>query len=475
MEQDQALEILLSGRSVFLTGGPGTGKSYVIREFMKRSRRVALTASTGIAATNIGGQTIHSWSGIGARRELTSTDVFVIRNGPAGRRIRSADTLVIDEVSMLSGDTLQMLDYVCREARGVIHRGDLNKPFGGLQVVLVGDFFQLPPVVVKKEDVRWHFAFEAPCWGELDPRVCYLTKVHRQDEPEFLSLLASIRAGRCDPGDYRLHDRFFDHRDDVPVGVPHLDTHNKDVNALNAVRLASLPGPSATFRMTSEGEPNHVSALMRGCQSPETLTLKDGATVIFTRNDQEGRFVNGTTGVVVDARGADGWPVVQLKGSDGKPGAKVTAEPVSWEMVEQTDEQALDTAALPQVKPIGSALALPEARTEKRVLARISQVPLRLAWGITVHKSQGMSLDAAVMDLSRTFEYGQGYVALSRVRSLGGLHLLGWNYRALQVHPLVLRKDAEFRAASDALDNAYDRAELRRPGYPTLSSAVERV
>jgi ATP-dependent exoDNAse (exonuclease V) alpha subunit len=204
-----------------------------------------------------------------------------------------------------------------------------------------------------------------------------------------------------------------------------------------------------------------VEALIKGCQSPEALTLKDGATVIFTRNDPEGRFVNGTTGVVAGARGNDGWPVVQLTGADGKPGALVTAEPVTWEMVEQTDEQALDTAAL-----LHGKTSIADPRTEKRILARISQVPLRLAWGITVHKSQGMSLDAAVMDLSRTFEYGQGYVALSRVRSLGGLHLLGWNYRALQVHPKVLSKDSEFRAASEAL---YDRAELRRPGYSTLS------
>lgn len=463
MKQSQALEILLSGASAFLTGGPGTGKSYVIREFISGARRVALTASTGIASTNIGGQTIHAWSGIGARRELTSTDVYAIRNGSAGRRIRSADTLVIDEVSMLSGDTLQMLDYVCRAARDA-----WNKPFGGLQVILVGDFFQLPPVVVAKNNIRWHFAFEAPCWEELDPCVCYLTKVHRQDEPEFLALLSSIREGKCDPDDYRLRDRLFE-RDDVPGSVPHLDTHNDRVNSLNAVRLASLAGPSATFRMTSDGEPNHVSALMRGCQSPEALTLKDGATVIFTRNDPAGRFVNGTTGVVVEARGEDGWPVVQLRDADGDPGALVTAEPVSWEIAEQTGEQAIDTAALPKRARVAEGLL-----TEKRILARICQVPLRLAWGITVHKSQGMSLDAAVMDLSRTFEYGQGYVALSRVRSLGGLHLLGWNAGALQVHSKVLSKDAEFRAASEVLDDACGRDDLRRPAYSMPSSAVGR-
>ena len=438
MRQYQALEILLSGKSVYLAGGPGTGKSTLIRQFMQRTRRnVALTASTGIAATNIGGQTIHSWSGIGARQTL---DVYAIRNGPAGRRIRSADTLVIDEISMLSGDTLQAVDDVCRGARGA-----WGRPFGGLQVILVGDFFQLPPVINKANKPRFLFAFDAPVWKALDPAICYLTHNYRQDnDPEFQALLASIRRNECDPGDCRLHYRLFE-RDEIPGSVPHLDTHNDRVNALNAVRLANLPGASATYRMTSEGNPYHVAALMKGCQSPDILSLKDGATMIFTRNDPDGRFVNGTTGVIADARGAGGWPVVELK-----DGAEVTAEPASW-FVDDLDEE--------------------QERYVRR--ATITQVPLRLAWGITVHKSQGMSLDAAVMDLSASFEYGQGYVGLSRVRSLDGLYLLGWNARALQVHPQVLAKDFEFRAASEALEALYGRAEFRQPHSGALSSTAE--
>ena len=461
MRQSLALEIMRSGRSVFLTGEPGAGKSYTVRKFMEcPTSRIALTASTGIAATNIGGQTIHAWCGIGARQKLTRSDVYAIRNGPAGRRIRAADTLVIDEISMLSGDVLQMLDYVCRAARDARH-----EPFGGLQVILVGDFFQLPPVSFK----RWRFAFEAPAWEALDPFVSYLTEQHRQADAEFLDLLASMRSGCCDPEDARLWAR---HVEDAPAGIPFLSTHNQSVDAINVARLKELPGASCAFHMTGEGEPGLVTALKRGCQSPEALTLKEGALVMFTRNDPAGRFVNGSAGVVVDVTGADGWPVVRLKGADGKPGALVTAAPVSWEIVEESDEEAIDTAA----SPAHRTAAAVSRQTEKRTLAKICQVPLRLSWAITVHKSQGMSLDAAVIDLSRTFEFGQGYVALSRVRSLAGLRLLGWNEFALRVHPAVLAKDAEFRAASDALENdAYGQDGRRRPGSGMLASPVECV
>jgi hypothetical protein len=369
MKQSQALGILLSGRNAFLTGGPGTGKSYVIREFTNRSRRVALTASTGIAATQVGGQTIHAWSGIGARRALYPSDAHAIKNGLAGARIRAADT--------------------------------------------------------------------------------------------HMALLASIRAGRCDPQDPRLLAR---HVRDRPEGIPFLSTHNTSVDASNVARLKELPGLAMTFSMTSEGPEHLVSALTRGCQSPEALTLKEGALVMFTRNDPDGRFVNGSGGVVVGMGSVDGRPMVRLMDD-----AEVTAAAMSWEIVEETDEEAIDVTA-----PARQATAATALRTEKRTLARICQIPLRLGWAITVHKSQGMSLDAAVMDLSRTFEYGQGYVALSRLRSLDGLYLMGLNEFALRVHPAVLAKDLEFRAASEALNEAYGRAELRRPGYSTFSAAVER-
>ena len=403
-----------------------------------------MTASTGIAAVNISGRTVHSWSGIGANSTLSRSQLYAIKNSQAGARIRDADTLVIDEVSMLSGDTLEAIDNACRAARDVWH-----KPFGGLQVILVGDFFQLPPVI--KNGAQYRFAFEAPAWEELDLAVCYITERHRQNDPAFLELLSSIRSGECDPGAPMLRRRLFD-PEGVPDNIPSFRTHNEAVNAMNAARLAGLPGLGVSYTMVSEGDPRLVSELARGCQSPERFTLKDGSVVMFTRNDPAGRFVNGTTGVVVDACGRDGWPVVETRG-----GSIITADPMAWEVLEPEPEE----------RDIGRPIV-------RRVLARITQVPLRLGWAITVHKSQGMSLDAAVMDLSGAFEYGQGYVALSRVRSLEGLHLLGWNERALQVHPAVLRKDFEFRAASNALSTACGRCELRKSYTGPLCSTLQR-
>jgi len=458
MKQSKALEILLSGRNAFLTGEPGAGKSYVVRKFMEcTASRVALTASTGIAGTNIGGQTIHAWSGIGARQELTGRDLGMIRNGRAGARIRAADVLVIDEISMLSGDVLQMLDYVCRTARDAQH-----EPFGGLQVILVGDFFQLSPVSFK----RWRFAFEAPAWGALDPAICYLTEQHRTGDAALHELLKAIRRDECDRYHPALRSQYVRH-DKLRRDIPLLLTKNELVDRFNAAQLEDLPGAPCVFHMMSEGEPQHADALKRGCQSPEELELKDGAVVIFTRNDPAGRFVNGSTGVVVEARGGGGWPRVRL---NDKAKTIITAEPMEWQIDEPDEEEPIDTAHSP-----GATNAAPRVQTVKRTLARIRQVPLRLAWGITVHKSQGMSLDAAAMDLSGAFEFGQGYVALSRVRSLEGLYLLGWNDRALRMHPAVLPRDFEFRAASGALDDACNRDEIDRSCSATFSAVVERV
>jgi hypothetical protein len=189
-----------------------------------------------------------------------------------------------------------------------------------------------------------------------------------------------------------------------------------DVDRINQAELIKLPGEAKSFHMTSMGDKLLADGLKRGCLSPERLDLKTGAVVMFTKNDPDGRFVNGTLGVVSDFDKEDGYPVVVTKS-----GFTIFTKPAEWKVSE-----------------------------DDSVKAGIEQVPLRLAWAITVHKSQGMSLDAAVMDLSHAFEYGQGYVALSRVRSLSGLHLLGWNERALRVHPQALAKDADFRRASAA-------------------------
>lgn len=431
MTQDEALAILRTGASVFLTGEPGSGKTHTVNRYVEYLRKCriepAITASTGIAATHIQGMTVHSWSGIGIREGLTAEDLDQIaENRWAAERITRARALIIDELSMLSARTLSMVDAVCRRVRRS------PGPFGGLQVVLVGDFFQLPPVVQKRretlrllpdeeEDGVGAFAYQSRAWSALDPVVCYLTEQHRQEDADFLRILSAIRGNACSPEDRaRIRSRI-GAAGDAADKAPRIFPYNADVDRINAKELARLPGESRAFRMAAQGAVPLVKMLKDGCLSPEELTLKTDARVMFTRNNPAEGFVNGTLGTVVEFAKDSGYPVVRTY--DGR---SITAEPVEW---------TVDDGG--------------------RRVAKITQIPLRLAWAITVHKSQGLSLDAAVMDLSGAFEYGQGYVALSRVRTLSGLHVLGVNDRAFQVHPEVLAKDREFRAASAHAHQAF--------------------
>lgn len=429
MTQKEALAILKTGANVFLTGEPGSGKTHTINQYVSFLRahgiEPAITASTGIAATHVGGMTIHSWSGIGIRRELTDYDLDkMAQNERLVRRVERAKVLIIDEVSMLSSATLRMVDIVTRALRNI------REPFGGLQTVLVGDFFQLPPI--SRQDVgsdgmrlafsnqrgnpNAEFAYLSPSWTEINPITCYLSEQYRQEDSAFLEILSGIRRGDVSA----LHLERLDKRRISATathdGITKLFPHNADVDRINEGELGKIKGEAQLFEMTSSGAKILVEQLKRGCLSPELLKLKIGAKVMFTKNDPERKFVNGTTGEVIGFSEMSACPVVKTRA-----GRTIETEPMDWSI-----------------------------EADGKILASITQIPLRLAWAITVHKSQGMSLDSAVMDLSQAFEYGQGYVALSRVRTLGGLYLLGWNSRALQVHPDALKKDVDFRAHSEA-------------------------
>lgn len=413
MTQQEALTILKTGANVFLTGEPGSGKTHTINVYIRYLRaakiRVAVTASTGIAATHIGGVTLHSWSGIGIKKTLSKYDIDRIATTQRlVRRIEQTAVLIIDEVSMLDGRVLDSVDAVCRE----IKRSD--QPFGGLQVVLVGDFFQLPPVARAGEESA-QFAFASSAWAALKLLVGYLSEQHRQEDQHFLAVLTSLRRAAVTA----KHRRLLDTRCVQPAaGLQHdltrLYAHNADVDRINQVRLERIAGSVKRFQMKQKGKPSLIQQLKRGCLSPEQLLLKEGAVVMFTKNDPKGRFVNGTVGVVAGWQTYTQCPVVTAKS-----GRRIETEPMDWTVEDNG-----------------------------RVLARIAQIPLRLAWAMTVHKSQGMSLDAAMIDLRRAFEAGQGYVALSRVRTLQGLFLAGYNEQALQVHPEVLDQDKHFRQLS---------------------------
>jgi ATP-dependent DNA helicase PIF1 len=279
-----------------------------------------------------------------------------------------------------------------------------------LQVIFVGDFFQLPPI---SRGERAQFAFNSQAWRDANPVVCYLSEQHRQEDGVYLDLLNAVRKNEIEDYHYEtLRGRM---NLDQKSKATRLHTHNAEADEINAESLAEVEGASRVFHMTAKGGRTLVEALKQNCLSPETLTLKEGAVVMFTRNNFDAGYVNGTLGEVVDFA-VSGYPIVKTKS-----GLRIEATPGEWSIAD------------------GS-----------KILGQIKQVPLRLAWAITVHKSQGMSLDAAVIDLSKAFEYGQGYVALSRVRSLEGLFLEGFNDRALQLHPEIVEQDVTFRRKTDA-------------------------
>ncbi len=413
MKQAQALELLKTGRNVFVTGAAGSGKTHLINSYIAYLRArgvdIGVTASTGIAATHMGGVTIHSWSGIGVHSYLSEYDIEAMREKPyLAKRFAQVKVLIIDEVSMLHHFRLDLVDQVLRTMKKV------DDPFGGVQVVLCGDFFQLPPVSRAGEPESL-FVYRSDAWQNGDFTICYLEEQFRQNDPEAIGLLNEIRSGEVSTETRKMLEKHsHPHKKVLSAEPTRLYTHNEDVDAINVRELEKLEeASSAEYMMEAKGKPFIVEALKKSCLAQEVLKLKVGARVMCVKNNFEEGYVNGSLGIVASC-GSGQDPVIRL--ASGKRVAIVRA---SWTIEE-----------------------------DGKVKAELLQYPLRLAWAITVHKSQGMSLDAAEMDLSKAFEPGMGYVALSRVRSLNGLRILGLNAKALEVNQEVLQFDGELREAS---------------------------
>ena len=440
MNQKQALAILKSGRNVFLTGSAGTGKTYVLNQYIRylRSRRipVSVTASTGIAATHLEGTTIHAWSGIGIRDQLSPKQLRDLKSKKyLQKHMERTRVLVIDEISMLHARQLDLVNRVIRSFK------ENEEPFGGIQLVLCGDFFQLPPIGEAQESSRDKFSFMASSWLEANLSICYLTEQFRQSDSQFSDLLNEIRSGHVSRASIELLnsrrtvDADPNESTESQKDLTRLYTHNLDVDRVNQDHLKKIKGRIRSFDARIKGNMKLAETIQRSIMAPPVLELKKGARVMFVKNNYEKGYLNGSLGEILSFD-KDGQPVVRLT-----TGAELKAEPEEWRVEDETG----------------------------KLLVGYTQVPLRLAWAITVHKSQGMTLDAALMDLGRTFERGQGYVALSRVKNLEGLSLIDFNQTALQVDPLALRADQRFQELSSESEEAFDEGE-----YKVLASEFVR-
>lgn len=426
MEQSKALSIMKSGKNVFLTGSAGSGKTFVLNKYVEylkeRKVPVAITASTGIAATHMNGQTIHSWSGIGVKNSITRAQLLTMKDKKyMNDKMLNVQVLIIDEISMLHKTQLDLVNRVLKFFK------QNTLPFGGVQVIFSGDFFQLPPVGESHETNRDKFAFMSEAWLESELTICYLTEQHRQTDNELNSILNEIRSGGVSDEKLSLLKECLDKPTEHEILPAKLYSHNLDVDRVNKDFLKNLEEKEKLFKATTKGNEKLVETLKNSVLAEETLKLKIGARVMFVRNNYEKAYMNGTVGEVT-GYSDNGFPKVKLFN-----GKKITAEPEKW-MIE--DEKG-------------------------KTLASFNQVPLRLAWAITVHKSQGMTLDTAEIDLSKSFERGQGYVALSRLKDLEGLYLMGLNNTALEVSPLALKADKRFQELSMDAGNSFDEEDSK--------------
>ncbi|KAF3079791.1 hypothetical protein TWF102_012001 [Orbilia oligospora] len=461
-EQSHVLDMVVNeGKSVFFTGSAGTGKSVLLREIITGLRKkhknydsVAITASTGLAACNIGGVTLHSFSGIGLGRESVEQLVKKIRRVPKSKqRWLRAKVLIIDEISMVDGDLFDKLEGVARTLK------NNGRPFGGIQLVVTGDFFQLPPVPDNGKAAK--FAFEANTWSNCVDHTILLTHIFRQKDPVFAGMLNEMRLGTLSPvsiANFKKLTRNLNFDDGLQA--TELFPTRKEVDNANLRQLQRLPGDSYTFTAVDESailDQQQREKLLTNCMAPQILELKQGAQVMLVKNMDE-TLVNGSLGRVVAFMSEKTYAMVQdelpggedqIFGSQGEGDLRDMSKREREIHEKYINEQSRTntTKKYPLVQwsiadgTQRRTLMLPEAWKFElptgEVQASRKQVPLILAWALSIHKAQGQTLDRVKVDLNKVFEKGQAYVALSRATTQEGLQVLGFNANKVMAHEKV--------------------------------------
>ena len=405
-KQTLFIDEFFKGSNICLTGSAGVGKSFVVskikRYFDENELPVGISALTGCAAINIGGATLHSWAGIGLG-DGPNSDILmnVNRNKKARNRILSVKTLLIDEISMAKGELLDKIDYVFKAVRRN------NNPFGGIQMIVIGDFYQLPPIFKNQEEGK--LAFESISWIKANFKIIELTEIVRQKEDkDFADFLNKLRKGNVE--NIKILNECIDRKFDENKKPVKLYCKNIDVDRENKIKLEQISSERKVFNTIDFGEKHHIEFFDKNCPAPKILELKRGAQVMLLKNlDVENGYCNGSIGIVTSFTNSG----VEVNFQYGK----ILVERESWEI----KEQVLNS----------------ENKLVSRVVAERLQIPLKLAWATTVHKAQGATLDCAEVDVSDAFAFGQIYCALSRVKNIKGLSIKPFSLARVKANPRV--------------------------------------
>lgn len=406
-EQLLITELILTKQNIFFTGSAGTGKSYLLRKLITilqnkyGKNKVGVSSLTGTGAEVIGGTTLASLLGLKSDNHLPKEAIYhnIVnsRSAKARKNWKKLKVLIIDEISMLDGELFDKLEWIAREIKMN------NWPFGKLQLILVGDFCQLPPVAQNSK-----YAFEAESWSRCIPNVVKLSQIYRQKDEWFISYLEDVRFGRLSP---QRHQNLLVWKQPEPqwpedgIKPVSLFATNQEVQGINEQELAKLAGQSHFFTAQDEEKaPYKLAELIRSCIAPARLELKIGAQVMLIFNWHEKKLVNGSQGAVIGfTKHESPLPIVRF--TNGK---ELVIEPHTWDKIEGYDDYG---------EPI--------------ITARRTQIPLILSWAMTIHKSQGQTIERLRLDLSRCFMPGQIYTALSRASDPNYLQIVNFPLQRL--------------------------------------------